>query len=123
MTIEKINGFWVPSNDVHIEDWKKNKDFTQSRCLDKFIDHCENKNVKFKKGFEDAKEVYKARTGKDKGIEKETGNRILNTICGYCGFRKHCWPNAEMHPKITSRAKAKPIIWYSKLKTKELADL
>ena len=82
-----------------------------------------NKNVKFKKGFEDTKEVYKARTGKDKGIEKETGNRILNTICGYCGFRKHCWPNAEMHPKITSRAKAKPIIWYSKLKTKELADL
>ena len=47
MTIEKINGFWVPSNDVHIEDWKKNKDFTQSKCLDKFIDHCENKNLKF----------------------------------------------------------------------------
>ena len=39
------------------------------------------------------------------------------------GYKKHCWPNAEMHPKITSRAKAKPIIWYSKLKTKELADL
>ena len=47
MTIEKINGFWVPSNDVHIEDWKKNKDFTQSKCLDKFIKHCENKNLKF----------------------------------------------------------------------------
>ena len=55
MTIEKINGFWVPSNDVHIEDWKKNKDFTQSRCLDKFIDHCENKNVKFNQ-----KEILKA---------------------------------------------------------------
>jgi len=47
MTIEKINGFWVPSNDVHIEDWKKNKDFTQTRCMDKFIKHCENKNLKF----------------------------------------------------------------------------
>jgi FkbM family methyltransferase len=47
MTIEKINGFWVPSNDVHIEDWKKNKDFTQSKCLDKFINYCENKSLKF----------------------------------------------------------------------------
>jgi FkbM family methyltransferase len=47
MTIEKINGFWVPSNDVHIEDWKKNKDFTQSKCLEKFINYCENKSLKF----------------------------------------------------------------------------
>ena len=23
--IEQVNGFWVPSNDVHIQDWKKNK--------------------------------------------------------------------------------------------------
>jgi FkbM family methyltransferase len=37
----------VPSNDVHIEDWKKNKDFTQSKCLDKFINYCENKSLKF----------------------------------------------------------------------------
>ena len=47
MTIEKVNGFWVPSNDVHIEDWKKDKNFTQSKCLDKFITHCENKDLKF----------------------------------------------------------------------------
>tara|TARA_R100001440_G_scaffold5549_2_gene11763 strand:+ start:2240 stop:3136 length:897 start_codon:yes stop_codon:yes gene_type:complete len=82
-----------------------------------------NKDAKFKKCFSDTKEIYKVRTGKDKGIEKETGNRILNTICGYCGYKKHCWPNAEMHPKITSRAKAKPVVWYSKLKTTEITDL
>ena len=47
MAIEKVNGFWVPSNDVHIQDWKKNKNFTQSKCLEKFITHCKNNDVKF----------------------------------------------------------------------------
>tara|TARA_Y100000992_G_scaffold296327_1_gene258392 strand:- start:298 stop:936 length:639 start_codon:yes stop_codon:yes gene_type:complete len=47
MKIEKVNGFWVPANDVHLEDWKKDKNFTQSKCLDKFIIHCEKKNLKF----------------------------------------------------------------------------
>ena len=31
--IEKINGFWVPSNDMYIEDWKAGKAFTQNKCL------------------------------------------------------------------------------------------
>ena len=47
MQIEKVNGFWVPSNDVHIQDWKKNKNFTQSKCLEKFIKHCQKKDLKF----------------------------------------------------------------------------
>ena len=47
MRIEKINGFWVPSNDVHIEDWKKNKNFTQSKCLEKLITYCKSKDIKF----------------------------------------------------------------------------
>jgi len=47
MSIEKINGFWVPSNDVHIEDWKKDKNFTQNKCLEKLITHCKSKDIKF----------------------------------------------------------------------------
>ena len=47
MQIEKVNGFWVPSNDVHIQDWKKNKNFTQSKCLEKLIKHCQKKDLKF----------------------------------------------------------------------------
>ena len=33
----KVNGFWVPENDKHIEDWKSGSSFTQNKCLDKFI--------------------------------------------------------------------------------------
>ena len=47
MQIEKVNGFWVPSNDVHIEDWKKDKHFTQNKCLEKLIAYCKDKNIKF----------------------------------------------------------------------------
>tara|TARA_R100001460_G_scaffold71564_3_gene112356 strand:+ start:215 stop:841 length:627 start_codon:yes stop_codon:yes gene_type:complete len=47
MKIEKVNGFFVPANDIHIEDWKAGQPFTQNKCLQKFIDYCENNNKKF----------------------------------------------------------------------------
>ena len=37
MEIEKVNGYWVPSKDKHIEQWKSGGLFTQNRCLNKFI--------------------------------------------------------------------------------------
>ena len=48
MKIEKVNGFWVPSNDVHLNDWKQGKPFTQNKCLLKFLDYCKIQNKKFK---------------------------------------------------------------------------
>jgi FkbM family methyltransferase len=48
MKIEKVNGFWVPSHDIHIEQWKAGAPFTQSQCLNKFIKYCESQNKKMK---------------------------------------------------------------------------
>ena len=48
MKIEKVNGFWVPSNDIHIEQWKSGQPFTQNKCLNKFIKHCEVQTKKMK---------------------------------------------------------------------------
>jgi FkbM family methyltransferase len=48
MKIEKVNGFWVPSNDIHIEQWKAGAPFTQNKCLNKFIKYCESQNKKMK---------------------------------------------------------------------------
>jgi FkbM family methyltransferase len=48
MKIEKVNGFWVPSKDIHIEEWKAGKPFTQNKCLLKFLDYCKTQNTKFK---------------------------------------------------------------------------
>ena len=45
--IEKINGFWVPGNDIHIDEWKAGKPFTQNKCLLKFLKYCDTQNKKF----------------------------------------------------------------------------
>jgi hypothetical protein len=47
--------------------------------------------------------------------EKGTRNRLLPKPCTFCGFKKHCWKNLELHPKVTSRAKFPPQVWYTKL--------
>jgi hypothetical protein len=47
--------------------------------------------------------------------EKDTRNRLMPKPCTFCGFKKHCWKNAEFHPKVTSRAKFPPQVWYTKL--------
>ena len=46
--IKKINGFWVPANDIHIEQWILGSSFTQNKCLLKFLDYCQTQNKKFK---------------------------------------------------------------------------
>ena len=48
MKIEKINGFWVPSKDIHIEDWRSGKPFTQNKCLNKFLKYCESQTMKMR---------------------------------------------------------------------------
>lgn len=55
-----------------------------------------------------------------KGEKIYTGNKLLNKNCTFCGYRHHCWPKAQMHEKVTSKAKAKPMAWYHTLKVKEL---
>ena len=80
-------------------------------------------NSKFKKLFHEIPETYVPKSGKQKGTRIETGNTVLESICGYCGFRKHCWPKAELHEKVTSKAKSKPLVWYNKLKNVEVRNL
>ena len=59
-------------------------------------------------------------TYKKDGVVHETGNKLLAKNCTFCGYRKHCWPKAVQHEKVTSKAKNKPFAWYHTLKVKEL---
>jgi len=52
--------------------------------------------------------------------KERTGNKVLAKPCTFCGFRKHCWPNAQLHRKVTSAAKNPPEVWYERIKTKSL---
>ena len=71
---------------------------------------------KFKRCFTDKEETYK---DKDKNVKK-TGNRVLSSICGFCDFKRTCWPDAIMHRKVGSTARFPKSVWYSKLKKREI---
>ena len=46
--IEKINGFWVPSTDNQMEQWRTDgTPFMQDRCLKSFIKYCKAQHKKF----------------------------------------------------------------------------
>jgi hypothetical protein len=66
------------------------------------------------KPFPDEFETYK-----DGGLVR-TGNKLMPKPCGFCGHKFHCWPKAEIHGKVTSKAKFPPLVWYTRLKKREL---
>tara|TARA_B100000900_G_scaffold240017_1_gene204004 strand:- start:1974 stop:2612 length:639 start_codon:yes stop_codon:yes gene_type:complete len=46
MTIEQINGFWVPSHDAQIGDWRETgAPFVQDKCLNYFTKYCLEKKI------------------------------------------------------------------------------
>ena len=47
MDIQQVNGVWVPSNDIHLQDWLAGKPFTQNKCLNNFLKHCKDNSIKF----------------------------------------------------------------------------
>ena len=67
--------------------------------------------VPFKSEFE---------TYKRNGEVIRTGNKVLPRQCNLCGYRSHCWSNAQLHDKVTSKAKSAPRVWYDVLKKKTL---
>jgi len=69
----------------------------------------------FKVPFQDEFETVKI-----DGQVIRTGNKLMPKTCTFCSFKEHCWPKAEYGPKVTSRAKFKPHVWYTKLVKWEL---
>jgi len=43
---------------------------------------------------------------------KPTGNKVLDTECSWCSFRKTCWPKLKELPALKSRAKEPKIVSY-----------
>ena len=74
-----------------------------------------DESLEFKVPFKDIFEVYK-----QDGQEVRTGNKLLPRPCNMCGYKAHCWKDAVVHDKITSKAKQPPQVWYSRLKRKSL---
>ena len=68
------------------------------------------KKADFKKAkLKDDWETYR----KDGEIVR-TKNRLMPKLCSFCEYKKHCWEDARLENKITSKAKSPPQIWYTR---------
>ena len=73
-------------------------------------------DVPFKVPFQSIPEV--TTIDRQKG---ETGNRLMPKTCTFCSFKHKCWKNAEFAPKVTSKARFKPHVWYTKIVKRDVA--
>ena len=73
------------------------------------------KSGKFKIPFTPEWETYR-----NKGETIQTKNRLMPKPCTFCEYKSYCWSKAVYQPKITSRAKSPPNVWYTKYAQKSL---
>ena len=78
------------------------------------------KDEPLKKEFKDKEETFRVQYGKRKGEVVSTGNRLMHTVCSYCDYKLQCWPTAQMFKRVGTQATQKPLIWYTKLKKREV---
>ena len=60
----------------------------------------------FKRCFEPELETFRG---------KPTGNKVLNTHCGFCSYRYDCWSTLKELPAVKSQARSPKIINYIEL--------
>ena len=100
---------------VEAPDWQANDRKEYMEDAKERIKVLTDESLEFKVPFKDIFEVYK-----QDGQEVRTGNKLLPRPCNMCGYKAHCWKDAVVHDKITSKAKQPPQVWYSRLKRKSL---
>jgi len=100
---------------VDVPDWSDNDRQTYIDMAKERVKFLVSDDTKEFKPFPDQFETYRR-----SGETLRTGNKILAKECNLCGYRSHCWPDAVLHPKVTSMAKSPPKVWYTRLKKTEL---
>ncbi len=110
IVINKSSGEWavVPAPDDQMEERKQL--IIEANNIVKQI-----KSNKFKIPFKPEWETYK-----DKGEIIRTKNKLMPKLCTFCEYKAHCWSKATYQPKITSRAKSPPNVWYTTYAQKSL---
>jgi len=100
---------------VEAPEWQEDDRKEYLKDAEKRVKELTDESLEFKVPFKDIFETYK-----QDGQEVRTGNKLLPKPCTMCGFKAHCWKDAVLHDRITSKAKQPPQAWYSKLKKKAL---
>jgi len=110
IVINKSSGEWavVPAPEDQMEERKQL--ILEANDIVKRI-----KSNKFKIPFTPEWETYRVN-----GETVRTKNKLMPKMCTFCEYKSHCWSKASYQPKITSRAKSPPNVWYTTYAQKSL---
>ena len=113
IAINKSTGEWAICEAPIEQEEEKNE------ALQKASDNVKSlvEDKPFKKLFEPKKESIKI-----KGESVFTGNELMPMACSFCSYKYHCWPKAELHKKVATRAVNRTMVWYTKIKEKDLEN-
>ena len=101
---KKAGGWWVINKANGSFKYVPATGLDLTKEVDKLSDNVSVvQSIKFKRCFDAVDETFNG---------KPTGNKILDTECSWCSFRKTCWPELKELPALKSRAKEPKIVSY-----------
>ena len=103
IVINKSTGEWqIVETPKYNEDYKTKALETAKTNIDALVN-----DKPFERCFEDVPETFNKVT---------TGNRVLNTVCSFCSYKKACWgKDLQFLPQQQSKAKSPRWFWYTKI--------
>jgi hypothetical protein len=110
IVINKSTGEWVVTETPIADDEYKDKALTDARKNAKAIED----DKEFERCYEDEEESFR---------KQKTGNRVLNSTCGFCPYKFPCWgENLQLLPQQQSQAKNPKWVWYTEVKNPRVDD-
>ena len=94
--VNKVNGEFKYVSAANVD---KEKVLDEMKDTVAYIDE----DKPFKRCFEPVPETF---------YRKLTGNIILSKMCGFCDYKKRCWPELQTLPSVVSKAKAPQMVDY-----------
>lgn len=94
--VNKVNGAFKYVSAANVD---KEKVLDEMKDTVAYIDE----DKPFKRCFEPVPETF---------YRKLTGNIILSKMCGFCDYKKRCWPELQTLPSVVSKAKAPQMVDY-----------
>ena len=105
IVINKSTGEWAVVDAPEDDGSERKRVLHQAEDIIKVVKRADFKKAKLKDDWE---------TYKKDGEIIRTKNRLMPKLCSFCEYKKHCWQDARLESRITSKAKSPPQVWYTR---------
>lgn len=109
---KRVGGWWVVNKQNGHFKYVDAAMLSVDEQMGKIVDTVEyiNQDKPFERCYEPEPETF---------YKKQTGNLKLCAECGFCAFKRKCWPELQTLPSIPSRAANPPLVDYVYIKEEE----